>query len=118
MTGVELLSSMEEMAEPVPLPTRLFQMMQFFNVELELEMLRMPPPPETALFPEKTQLTSVGLDAELYNPPPYESDELPEKTQLVKLALLEALLYIPPPFRVAELPKNAQLLNVGLETRL
>ena len=70
MTGAEALSSMEEMAEPVSLPTRLFQMMQFFNVGLELKMLRMPPPPEAALFPEKTQLISVGLDDELYIPPP------------------------------------------------
>ena len=61
MMGVEELLTMFAAAEPVVVPTRLFQMRQFFSVGVEELFVR--PPAEERLrveFPEIVQLVSVG----------------------------------------------------------
>ena len=72
-------------AEPVVLPTRLFQMRQFFSVG-EQVVFCIPPPLVVALFPEKVQFVMFGLAERLYIPPPTSEAELPEKEQLIKVA--------------------------------
>ena len=69
MTGVELLLKILAFAEPVVVPSRLFQTMQFFKMGL-LELFAMPPPFVPAELPEMVQFVSVGLEALFCKPPP------------------------------------------------
>ena len=84
MVGVALELVMLASADPVVLPARLFQMMQFFSVG-EQVVFCIAPPPVVALLPEKVQFVMVGLEEKLYIPPPTAEAELPEKEQFFKM---------------------------------